>query len=169
MVFLHAFLPFDSLHTEGRHKHNETFSLTQPEPEKERHTNTKHTHITYVRTYKRSNKRFKHAGRDPFWWNATTAAKTHAIELSPCASGWCGKAIEGKDGDHLQATERICLQRPPSDNEERCSETFYENKRTPIFMCFCRGDLCNDAPDVRMSDRLMVLIFTFLPALLVFR
>lgn len=84
-------------------------------------------------------------GRDPFWYNSTSFSATDAVEVVPCASGWCGKSTEGKEGDHLQATERICLQRPPSDNEERCSETFYEKKRSPVFMCFCKGDLCNMA------------------------
>ncbi|KAH7969099.1 hypothetical protein HPB52_014624 [Rhipicephalus sanguineus] len=41
------------------------------------------------------------------------------------------------------ATERMCLQRPPDDQEERCAETLYQNRR--VYMCFCRGDLCNGA------------------------
>jgi len=81
--------------------------------------------------------------KDPFWWSSSNTS--YAIEVIPCASGWCGKAIEGKHEDHLRATERICLQRPPSDGEERCSEILYEKKKTPVFMCFCRGDLCNSS------------------------
>lgn len=44
------------------------------------------------------------------------------------------------------ATERLCLQRPPDDQEERCAETLYQNRR--VYMCFCRGDLCNGAHTV---------------------
>lgn len=95
-------------------------------------------------------------GQDPFWYNTTTVANNPAIEMSPCASGWCGKAIEGQEGDHLQATERMCLQRPPTDGQERCSETFYENKRRPIFMCFCKGDLCNGAIVSSRVSRLLI-------------
>lgn len=102
-------------------------------------------------------------GRDPFWWNTTSYNPSDPVEVVPCASGWCGKAIEGKDGDHLQATERICLQRPPSDFEERCSETIYDKKRSPIFMCFCKGDLCNDGYSIInvTSYNLIVLALAF--------
>ena len=96
-------------------------------------------------------------GRDPFWWNTTTVNNNPAVEMSPCASGWCGKAVEGTDGDHLQATERMCLQRPPTDGQERCSETFYENRRHPIFMCFCRGDLCNGSRSIN-SQSLIITV-----------
>ncbi|KAK8392312.1 hypothetical protein O3P69_017711 [Scylla paramamosain] len=60
-------------------------------------------------------------------------------------NGWCSKVIEGKkDGeDHDLATERQCLQRSPPDDKERCSEALIGVKK--VFICFCRGDLCNPA------------------------
>ncbi|XP_050420301.1 uncharacterized protein LOC126833189 [Adelges cooleyi] len=69
-------------------------------------------------------------------------------EVVPCASGWCGKIIETRDVDAKEqefdtATQRTCLQRGPSDSEERCDDTVWEYKK--VFMCFCHGDLCNGA------------------------
>ena len=59
-------------------------------------------------------------------------------------TGWCAKSVQLKESDALLSTERFCLQRPPSDNEERCSETMLgEHGRSQVFMCFCRGDFCN--------------------------
>ncbi|XP_064480073.1 UPAR/Ly6 domain-containing protein rtv-like [Ornithodoros turicata] len=81
--------------------------------------------------------------RDPFPYNETTAEDVRGVELTPCASAWCGKLVEGRDDDFDVATERMCLQRPPDDQEERCAETLYRNRR--VFMCFCRGDFCNGA------------------------
>lgn len=51
------------------------------------------------------------------------------------------------DGVHIMATERMCLQRPPSDGKERCSKTFFSNRRKTFYMCFCKGDLCNGVAD----------------------
>lgn len=81
--------------------------------------------------------------RDPFPYNETTVEGVRGVEASPCASKWCGKLVEGRDDDFDLATERMCLQRPPDDQEERCAETLYQNRR--VYMCFCRGDLCNGA------------------------
>lgn len=39
------------------------------------------------------------------------------------------------------ATQRMCLQRGPSDSEERCANTVWNYKK--VYMCFCTGDLCN--------------------------
>jgi len=71
------------------------------------------------------------------------------VEAVPCASGWCGKIIETRNSDAKEqefdtATQRTCLQRGPSDGEERCDDTMWEYKK--VFMCFCHGDLCNSAP-----------------------
>ncbi|KAI1305243.1 hypothetical protein HDE_01487 [Halotydeus destructor] len=82
--------------------------------------------------------------RDPFYYNSTQAGwPSKAVEPTPCPSGWCGKVIEGKPEDHVQATERLCLQRPPADDHERCQETIYDKYQKAVFMCFCKGDLCN--------------------------
>lgn len=81
--------------------------------------------------------------RDPFPYNDTTVEGVRGVEASPCASKWCGKLVEGRDDDFDLATERMCLQRPPDDLEERCAETLYQNRR--VYMCFCRGDVCNGA------------------------
>ncbi|XP_063849147.1 uncharacterized protein LOC135093639 [Scylla paramamosain] len=81
--------------------------------------------------------------KDPVSFNVTKLMK--GVEAVPCASGWCSKVIEGKkDGeDHDLATERQCLQRSPPDDKERCSEALIGVKK--VFICFCRGDLCNPA------------------------
>ncbi|XP_054158865.1 uncharacterized protein LOC128957167 [Oppia nitens] len=85
--------------------------------------------------------------KDPFEYNTTTPTVDRmAVETQPCASGWCGKSVEGQsDGQHVLATERMCLQRPPSDHKERCGDTIYGHTRKSFFMCFCRGDLCNQS------------------------
>lgn len=41
------------------------------------------------------------------------------------------------------ATQRMCVQRGPSDSEDRCAHTVYNYKK--VYMCFCQGDLCNTA------------------------
>lgn len=43
------------------------------------------------------------------------------------------------------ATQRMCVQRGPSDSEDRCAHTIYNHKK--VYMCFCQGDLCNTAAD----------------------
>jgi len=69
---------------------------------------------------------------------------------TPCSTGWCSKIIEGVgvDGvgeeDYGVATERQCMTRAPSDGKERCAYVKYRNKQ--VYMCFCKGDLCNAAP-----------------------
>lgn len=88
--------------------------------------------------------------RDPFTLNATNfdfqMNTKPSIEAVPCASGWCAKIIEDDYGDSIAATERSCMTRPPTDNEERCSETIFENHRDrKVFLCMCYGDLCNGA------------------------
>ena len=45
------------------------------------------------------------------------------------------------DNDYGIATERQCMERAPSDNQERCAEVQRGHKK--VYMCFCKGDLCN--------------------------
>ncbi|XP_022647910.1 protein quiver-like [Varroa jacobsoni] len=87
--------------------------------------------------------------KDPFAYNSTTAEKNKAVKITPCASQWCAKFIEGKEGDDDLATERMCLQRPPEDQMERCAETLYQRRK--VFMCMCKGDLCNLSSTNQMS------------------
>lgn len=94
--------------------------------------------------------------RDPFPYNETTAEGVRGVEVTPCASKWCGKLIEGRDDDFDLATERMCLQRPPDDQEERCAETLYQNRR--VYMCFCRGDICNAAHSSTTSGSFVVML-----------
>lgn len=94
--------------------------------------------------------------RDPFTLNSTTfdgqANLKSSIEAVPCASGWCSKIIEDDFGDSITATERFCMTRPPTDNEERCSETVFENQRDrKVFLCMCFGDLCNASAKIGIS------------------
>ncbi|KFM62611.1 hypothetical protein X975_11924, partial [Stegodyphus mimosarum] len=101
--------------------------------------------------------------KDPFFHNATTVENLRAVEALPCASGWCAKVVEGKGDDYAIATERMCLQRPPGDEEQRCAPTLFQNRR--VMMCFCKGDLCNSAI-VSRSSNLLGLGFTVLVFLL---
>lgn len=85
---------------------------------------------------------------DPVVVNATDPYSQLGIHVVACPSGWCGKMMEGNEGafrtdDYGSATERMCLQRPPSDYEERCAYTLWNYKK--VYMCFCNGDLCNTA------------------------
>lgn len=95
--------------------------------------------------------------RDPFILNSTSfdgqTNTKQSIEAVPCASGWCAKIIEDDYGDSIAATERSCMTRPPTDNEERCSETIFENHRDrKVFLCMCYGDLCNSATSLDISQ-----------------
>ena len=45
------------------------------------------------------------------------------------------------DNDYGIATERQCMERAPSDNQERCA--FVQLGHKEVYMCFCKGDLCN--------------------------
>ena len=45
------------------------------------------------------------------------------------------------DDDYGIATERQCMSRVPSDGKERCAYVVRNHKQ--VFMCFCKGDLCN--------------------------
>ncbi|KAL5244335.1 hypothetical protein ACI65C_011745 [Semiaphis heraclei] len=85
------------------------------------------------------------------------------VEAVPCASGWCGKIIETRNSDAKEqefdtATQRTCLQRGPSDGEERCDDTMWEYKK--VFMCFCHGDLCNNAPPASKSYNIYLFSLT---------
>lgn len=51
--------------------------------------------------------------------------------------------------DYDMATQRMCVQRGPSDSEDRCAYTIYNYRK--VFMCFCQGDLCNSATPMRSS------------------
>lgn len=33
--------------------------------------------------------------KDPFTFNSTQAEQEHGVKAVPCASGWCGKSLEG--------------------------------------------------------------------------
>lgn len=105
-------------------------------------------------------------GGDPFNWNLTNTIghdrTTPAVEKVPCGSGWCGKTIEGKDDDPLKATDRMCLTRKPEDNTERCADTYFEHKKEKLFMCFCRGNLCNSALSISNSSYLISSILAII-------
>ncbi|ERL91940.1 hypothetical protein D910_09263, partial [Dendroctonus ponderosae] len=84
--------------------------------------------------------------KDPFVANVTLVENKQeiGIETVPCASGWCGKIVESENAakeEYGVATQRICLQRGPSDSEDRCAYTKWNYRK--VLMCFCKGDLCN--------------------------
>lgn len=49
--------------------------------------------------------------------------------------------------DYDQAIQRMCVNRGPDDNQDRCAITAYNYKK--VYMCLCQGDLCNSAPSTR--------------------
>ncbi|XP_049826032.1 uncharacterized protein LOC126266301 [Aethina tumida] len=86
--------------------------------------------------------------KDPFVYNVTLAEPKSKIGIDtiPCASGWCGKIVESENAlkeEYGVATQRVCLQRGPSDSEDRCAQTKWNHKK--VLMCFCKGDLCNSS------------------------
>lgn len=103
--------------------------------------------------------------KDRFKYTNLTQISSEAgigVEAVPCASGWCGKIIETRNSDAKEqefdtATQRTCLQRGPSDGEERCDDTTWEYKK--VFMCFCHGDLCNNAHIKKFNYYILILIF----------
>lgn len=96
--------------------------------------------------------------KDPFKYNSTQAENQHGLQVIPCASGWCGKVIEGqetyREDDYDSAVQRMCVQRGPDDNEDRCAHTVYNYKK--VYMCFCQGDLCNGSSSVGASWGVLV-------------
>ncbi|KAF4529206.1 hypothetical protein B566_EDAN011452, partial [Ephemera danica] len=81
--------------------------------------------------------------KDPFPANGTAVPTLEGaepqmlrgVESVPCASGWCGKMLEGGSTFKDDA---------PSDSEERCA--YIKRNSRKVFACFCKGDLCNSAP-----------------------
>lgn len=102
--------------------------------------------------------------KDRFKYTNLTQLNSEAgigVEAVPCSTGWCGKIIETRNSDAKEqefdtATQRICLQRGPSDGEERCDDTVWEYKR--VFMCFCHGDLCNNSSVIKFNYLLLTLV-----------
>ncbi|XP_053948066.1 uncharacterized protein LOC128856774 [Anastrepha ludens] len=91
--------------------------------------------------------------KDPFNYNATDVENEPGLSAIPCASGWCGKVIEGGGtyavDDYDQAIQRMCVQRGPDDNQDRCANTVYNYKK--VYMCFCQGDLCNHGSTISLN------------------
>ncbi|CRL01998.1 CLUMA_CG015367, isoform A [Clunio marinus] len=101
--------------------------------------------------------------KDPFRFNASHIDTEPGVTAVPCASGWCGKVMEGETGafredDFDLATQRMCVQRGPDDNEDRCANTVYNHKK--VFMCFCQGDLCNGSTMIHYNTLKIVLTST---------
>ncbi|BET03471.1 unnamed protein product [Nesidiocoris tenuis] len=104
--------------------------------------------------------------KDPFVHNnASALTEEVGVKTVPCTSGWCGKILDRgsnafKDEEYGSATERLCLQRGPNDNEERCAQTIWSHSK--VFMCFCQGDLCNGSSNVTPSAAMISSIFSLL-------
>lgn len=129
--------------------------------------------------------------KDTFRYNASSTEVFPGISAVPCASGWCGKVIEGETGafredgelkfapckilclqfcsfeDFDTATQRMCVQRGPDDNEDRCAHTTYNGKK--VFMCFCQGDLCNAATSRHYHTHYVLLLLATLTAIKLLR
>ncbi|XP_037935764.1 protein quiver isoform X2 [Teleopsis dalmanni] len=95
--------------------------------------------------------------KDPFSFNATDVENEPGLSAIPCASGWCGKVIEGGGtyavDDYDQAIQRMCVQRGPNDNQDRCANTIYNYKK--VYMCFCQGDLCNSSNNLQNTKNII--------------
>ena len=113
--------------------------------------------------------------RDPFYVTANSTAVQHksgGVKSIPCASGWCSKTLEDVetgstlDAAYGAATQRDCLQRPPSDGQERCA--FVKVRHKQVYMCFCRGDLCNAADKLlsNTNNSVVILLTSMLVLLL---
>ncbi|XP_023171939.1 protein quiver [Drosophila hydei] len=98
--------------------------------------------------------------KDPFTFNATDVDSEPGLSAIPCASGWCGKVIEGGGpyaiDDYDRAIQRMCVQRGPDDNMDRCADTIYNYNK--VYMCFCQGDLCNGSNDRWQHHQLLPLL-----------
>lgn len=107
--------------------------------------------------------------KDPYTFNATDAENEPGISVIPCASGWCGKLIEGGGtyavDDYDMAHQRMCVQRGPDDSEDRCAYTVYNYKK--VYMCFCQGDLCNSSNRPSAWTMLTLLLPTFIGCYLI--
>ncbi|CAH0560903.1 unnamed protein product [Brassicogethes aeneus] len=104
--------------------------------------------------------------KDPFTHNTTLVEMKRevGVEIVPCASGWCGKIVESESSakeEYGVATQRVCLQRGPSDHEDRCAQTKWNHKR--VLMCFCKGDLCNSSDNINVNYLLLIIsaVITF--------
>ncbi|SPP86574.1 uncharacterized protein LOC117588647 [Drosophila guanche] len=106
--------------------------------------------------------------KDPFNFNATDVDHESGLSAVPCASGWCGKVIEGGGtyaiDDYDLAIQRMCVQRGPDDNMDRCADTIYNYKK--VYMCFCQGDLCNKGHSWTQPTGRLVILFPLLSVLL---
>ncbi|XP_014280669.1 UPAR/Ly6 domain-containing protein rtv [Halyomorpha halys] len=100
--------------------------------------------------------------KDPFQYNNASALEVvQGVEAVPCTSGWCAKILDRgtnsfKDEEYGSATERVCLQRGPADNEERCAPTLWNHEK--VFMCFCEGDLCNGSERISYGSVILVTL-----------
>lgn len=68
--------------------------------------------------------------------------------------------------DYDMPTQRMCVQRGPSDSEDRCAHTVYNYKK--VYMCFCQGDLCNSAPSMAHSAVHRAMAFFAIGAIVVY-
>jgi len=54
------------------------------------------------------------------------------------------------------ATQRLCFQRGPDDNEERCAYTVWNYKK--VYMCLCYGDLCNGTMRMAVASGFLITL-----------
>lgn len=127
---------------------------------------------------------------DPFASDDKTKESDGGVDVAPCSSGWCGKIVENQGDFDVKgeqntptnkqqtidnfsifslteyglATQRVCLQRGPPDNVERCSKT--RRNFQDVYMCFCRGDLCNGSPRGTAPSIIIISLCTVIARML---
>jgi len=102
--------------------------------------------------------------RNPFLSDEQALQPDSHVDAIPCSSGWCAKVVENAGDfnadEHGVATERLCLQQPPRDLKERCSLTLRGHQQ--VFMCFCRGDLCNGQSPLKVLPSTLLFCSTLI-------
>lgn len=100
-------------------------------------------------------------------WSRVVAPTPWTVSHNVRFANWLIWPIQSHCTDYDLALQRMCVQRGPDDNMDRCADTIYNHKK--VFMCFCQGDLCNAAVGQRAPLRqtlLVPIVATLMPIFL---
>lgn len=96
-------------------------------------------HSVCIRLVRQSHRKSRNIKR--WWW-----VQIHDKSIRSQTAIFTSNLFISCFADYDMATQRMCVQRGPSDSEDRCAHTIYNYKK--VYMCFCQGDLCNTAADI---------------------